>query len=41
LLAGIVVVDALLVSGVDVRAAWICLAMLPVCRALQRWIPAT
>ncbi|MEM7146748.1 MAG: UbiA family prenyltransferase [Verrucomicrobiota bacterium] len=41
LLAGIVVVDALMVSAVDARAAWICLAMLPVCLVLQRKVPAT
>ncbi|MEM8952944.1 MAG: UbiA family prenyltransferase [Verrucomicrobiota bacterium] len=41
LLAGIVIVDALMVSAVDGRAAWICLAMLPLCLLLQRKVPAT
>ena len=41
LLAGIVIVDGLLVSGTDARVAWLCLALLPVCRLLQRWVPAT
>jgi hypothetical protein len=35
------VVDALLVSGVDARVAWVCVAMLPVCRWWQARVPAT